>query len=57
MNVDYATVGFGARPEIKTLRDVAAAEFIKAYSAHMKKGGKIQLPEWVDVVKTARECA
>lgn len=55
MNVDYDAVGFGARPAITTLRDVSAAEFIKAYAAHLKKGGKIQLPEWVDVVKTARE--
>lgn len=55
MNVDYAAAGFGGRPDIKTLRDVSAAEFITAYAAHVKKGGKIQLPEWVDVVKTARE--
>lgn len=55
MNVNYEDAGFGARPDVKTLRDVSAAEFIRAYSAHLKKGGKIQLPEWVDVVKTACE--
>jgi small subunit ribosomal protein S19e len=55
MNAEYVNTHFGARPDVKTLRDVSAAEFIKAYAAHLKKGGKIQLPEWVDVVKTARE--
>ena len=44
-----------SHPTPQTLRDVSAAEFIATYAAHVKKGGKIQLPEWVDVVKTARE--
>ena len=51
----FEEIGFGARPSVTTLRDVSAAEFITAYAAHLKKGGKIALPEWVDVVKTARE--
>ena len=57
-NVDsFEASGFAARPIVTTLRDVSAANFIKAYAAHLKKGGKLQLPEWVDVVKTAREYA
>ena len=39
-----------------TLRDVAADKFIVAYAAHLKKSGKMKLPEWVDYVKTGREC-
>ncbi|KAE8805586.1 40S ribosomal protein S19 [Hordeum vulgare] len=27
-------------------------EFVKAYSAHLKRSGKMELPEWVDIVKT-----
>jgi hypothetical protein len=49
----YKSAGFGERPAITSLRDVAADEFIRAYSTHLKKGGKLPLPEWVDVVKTA----
>ncbi|KAJ1984949.1 Protein component of the small (40S) ribosomal subunit [Dimargaris cristalligena] len=37
----------------KTLKDVSAAAFIKAYSAHLKRSGKLPVPEWVDLVKTS----
>ncbi|PNG99830.1 40S ribosomal protein S19-1 [Tetrabaena socialis] len=36
----------------KSVKDVPAEEFIKAYAAHLKANDKIQLPSWVDVVKT-----
>jgi small subunit ribosomal protein S19e len=36
-----------------TVKDVAPAKFIAAYAAHLKKGGKITLPAWVDIVKTS----
>ncbi|MEW5305157.1 MAG: hypothetical protein WDW38_002046 [Sanguina aurantia] len=36
----------------QSVKDVSAEEFIKAYSAHLKSNDKIQLPTWVDVVKT-----
>ena len=36
-----------------SLKDISAAEFISAYAAHLKKGGRLNLPDWVDVVKTA----
>lgn len=45
--------GYEGRPKVTSLRDVSAAEFIKAYSAHLKKGGRLTLPDWVDYVKTA----
>lgn len=36
-----------------TVKDVAPAKFIAAYAAHLKKGGKVALPAWVDLVKTS----
>ena len=36
-----------------TVRDVSAADFIKAYAEHIKRSGKIELPTWVDYAKTA----
>ncbi|KAL7719822.1 Small ribosomal subunit protein eS19 [Entamoeba marina] len=35
-----------------SLKDVAAIDFIKAYAEHLKKSGKLEVPEWVDLVKT-----
>lgn len=35
-----------------TLRDVSAADFIKAYAAHLKNDSNIRLPKWHDVVKS-----
>lgn len=36
-----------------TVKDIAPAKFIAAYAAHLKKGGKVTLPAWVDTVKTS----
>ena len=36
----------------KTVKDVDAHLFVKAYAAHLKKTDKIELPPWVDIVKT-----
>jgi len=33
-------------------RDVSAAKFIRAYSSHLKRSGKLEIPNWVDIVKT-----
>ncbi|KAK2385997.1 chloride channel protein CLC-f [Trifolium repens] len=38
----------------KTVKDVSPHEFVKAYSAHLKRSGKLELPEWTDIVKTAK---
>lgn len=54
-NAVYVASGFLPKGGVSSLRDVPAADFIAAYAAHLKKGGKIELPEWVDVVKTARK--
>eukprot|EP00184_Porphyridium_aerugineum_P008250 CAMPEP_0184691982 /NCGR_PEP_ID=MMETSP0313-20130426/648_1 /TAXON_ID=2792 /ORGANISM="Porphyridium aerugineum, Strain SAG 1380-2" /LENGTH=145 /DNA_ID=CAMNT_0027149771 /DNA_START=70 /DNA_END=507 /DNA_ORIENTATION=- len=35
-----------------TVKDVAAADFISAYAAHLKKVGAIEVPKYVDYVKT-----
>eukprot|EP00300_Choanocystis_sp_HF-7_P003508 c12682_g1_i1.p2 GENE.c12682_g1_i1~~c12682_g1_i1.p2 ORF type:complete len:146 (-),score=30.01 c12682_g1_i1:47-484(-) len=37
-----------------TVKDVSAEAFIKEYAAHLKKSGKIELPAWHNVVKTAK---
>merc|ERR1711974_293845 len=35
------------------VRDVNAHEFVQAYASHLKRSGKIEVPVWVDIVKTA----
>eukprot|EP01062_Namystynia_karyoxenos_P081868 TRINITY_DN9095_c0_g2_i4.p3 TRINITY_DN9095_c0_g2~~TRINITY_DN9095_c0_g2_i4.p3 ORF type:complete len:158 (+),score=72.15 TRINITY_DN9095_c0_g2_i4:83-556(+) len=39
-----------------TLKDADAAKWVKAYSAHLKKQGKMQVPRWVDLAKTGIHC-
>ncbi|WEW58900.1 Protein component of the small (40S) ribosomal subunit [Emydomyces testavorans] len=36
-----------------TVRDVDAQKFINAYSAFLKRQGKLPIPGWVDTVKTS----
>ncbi|KAH9778062.1 hypothetical protein WN944_013894 [Citrus x changshan-huyou] len=36
----------------KNVKDVSPHEFVKAYAAHLKRSGKIELPTWNDIVKT-----
>lgn len=33
----------------------SAEDFIKAYSAHLKRSGKLEIPTWVDIVKTGAQ--
>lgn len=35
------------------MKDVPAAEFISTYAAYLKRVGLVELPSWVDTVKTA----
>eukprot|EP00924_Labyrinthula_sp_SR-Ha-C_P002637 augustus_masked-scaffold_13-processed-gene-2.10-mRNA-1 protein AED:0.19 eAED:0.19 QI:0/-1/0/1/-1/1/1/0/175 len=35
------------------VKDVAPTQFINLYADHLKRQGKIELPPWVDLVKTA----
>ncbi|KAF4352503.1 hypothetical protein CsatB_013124 [Cannabis sativa] len=38
----------------RTVKDVSPHEFVKAYAAHLKRSGKVELPEYTDLVKTAK---
>ena len=31
---------------------VSADQFIAAYASHLKRSGKLEVPAWVDIVKT-----
>jgi len=35
-----------------SVKDVPAQEFVTTYAQHLKRSGKIQVPKWVDLVKT-----
>merc|ERR1711990_1319645 len=35
-----------------SVKDVSQQEFTMALAAHLKKSGKMKVPEWVDLVKT-----
>ncbi|KAH8926794.1 40S ribosomal protein S19-A [Atractiella rhizophila] len=35
-----------------TVRDCSAQEFISAYASQLKRAGKLEVPTWVDIVKT-----
>jgi small subunit ribosomal protein S19e len=37
----------------KTVKDVSSHEFVRNYAAHLKRSGKLEVPVWVDLVKTA----
>ncbi|GMH27021.1 hypothetical protein Nepgr_028864 [Nepenthes gracilis] len=36
----------------RIVKDISPREFVKAYAAHLKRSGKIELPHWTDIVKT-----
>lgn len=38
-----------------TVRDVAADEFVVAFSAHLKKAGNLPVPKWTTFCKTATQ--
>ncbi|KAL9261538.1 Small ribosomal subunit protein eS19x-like protein [Drosera capensis] len=42
----------GQKSVSRTVKDVSPHDFVKAYAAHLKRSGKIELPEWTDIVKT-----
>ncbi|CAG8508506.1 9870_t:CDS:2 [Ambispora leptoticha] len=35
-----------------TVKDVNPHEFVKAYAGYLKRSGKLEVPKWVDLVKT-----
>ncbi|XP_074316449.1 small ribosomal subunit protein eS19y-like [Silene latifolia] len=42
----------GAVKVSKAVKDVSPHDFVKAYAAHLKRSGKMELPHWTDIVKT-----
>ena len=38
---------------VKTVKDVKPDKFILAFSQHLKRQGKLEIPKWADYVKTA----
>lgn len=54
-NINYFLLKMASKKTSRsavTVKDVPAASFVKTYAAHLKKTSKIQLPNWVDIVKT-----
>lgn len=37
-----------------TVKDIPAADFIRAYADFLKKNNKLDRPAWVDYVKTSK---
>ncbi|KAF9321033.1 40S ribosomal protein S19, partial [Podila horticola] len=35
-----------------TVQDINAHDFNRAYAAYLKRSGKLEIPKWVDIVKT-----
>ncbi|CAK9074578.1 40S ribosomal protein S19, partial [Durusdinium trenchii] len=40
--------------KIVTVKDVEPEKFISAFSQHLKRQGRFELPKWADVVKTSK---
>lgn len=36
-----------------TVKDVPPAEFVTTYAAYLKRVGQVEIPPWVDTIKTA----
>merc|ERR1711920_161620 len=37
-----------------TVKDVCPQKFVVAFAAHLKKTGKVSVPEWVEIAKTGK---
>merc|ERR1711970_1495585 len=37
-----------------TVKDVCPQQFVVAFAAHLKKTGKVSVPEWVEIAKTGK---
>merc|ERR1712087_215838 len=42
-----------AGPRGVNVKDMASHDFVVAYASHLKRIGKIEVPKWADLVKTA----
>eukprot|EP00928_Gymnodinium_smaydae_P001959 TRINITY_DN106_c0_g1_i4.p2 TRINITY_DN106_c0_g1~~TRINITY_DN106_c0_g1_i4.p2 ORF type:complete len:191 (+),score=62.54 TRINITY_DN106_c0_g1_i4:67-573(+) len=45
---------FSKGKSVVTVKDVTADKFIKAFSQHLKRQGRFEIPKWADVVKTGK---
>eukprot|EP00933_Yihiella_yeosuensis_P006875 TRINITY_DN1116_c3_g1_i1.p1 TRINITY_DN1116_c3_g1~~TRINITY_DN1116_c3_g1_i1.p1 ORF type:complete len:162 (-),score=50.46 TRINITY_DN1116_c3_g1_i1:130-615(-) len=45
---------FKENRKIVTVKDVEPAMFIKAFSQHLKRQGRFEIPKWADCVKTSK---
>eukprot|EP00450_Noctiluca_scintillans_P039991 CAMPEP_0194476298 /NCGR_PEP_ID=MMETSP0253-20130528/200_1 /TAXON_ID=2966 /ORGANISM="Noctiluca scintillans" /LENGTH=149 /DNA_ID=CAMNT_0039315151 /DNA_START=68 /DNA_END=514 /DNA_ORIENTATION=+ len=43
---------FSADVKVMTLKDLEAEKFIDAFSQHLKRQGRMEMPKWMDIVKT-----
>lgn len=43
-----------AEQKFFTVKDIPAADFIRAYADFLKKNNKLERPQWVDYVKTGK---
>eukprot|EP00441_Pelagodinium_beii_P035791 CAMPEP_0197650932 /NCGR_PEP_ID=MMETSP1338-20131121/31251_1 /TAXON_ID=43686 ORGANISM="Pelagodinium beii, Strain RCC1491" /NCGR_SAMPLE_ID=MMETSP1338 /ASSEMBLY_ACC=CAM_ASM_000754 /LENGTH=159 /DNA_ID=CAMNT_0043225451 /DNA_START=59 /DNA_END=538 /DNA_ORIENTATION=+ len=54
MSIELYDNQFKEGRKIVTVKDVEPDQFIKAFSQHLKRQGRFELPKWADVVKTAK---
>ncbi|CAE7356268.1 RPS19A [Symbiodinium necroappetens] len=53
MSIEVFDKYFQEGRKIVTVKDVEPEKFIKAFSQHLKRQGRFELPKWADVVKTS----
>eukprot|EP00401_Gymnodinium_catenatum_P070345 CAMPEP_0117560266 /NCGR_PEP_ID=MMETSP0784-20121206/53787_1 /TAXON_ID=39447 /ORGANISM="" /LENGTH=163 /DNA_ID=CAMNT_0005357669 /DNA_START=65 /DNA_END=556 /DNA_ORIENTATION=- len=54
MAVQYYDDVFSKGRIVVTVKDVQAEKFISAFSQHLKRQGRFEIPKWADVVKTGK---
>eukprot|EP01017_Pseudomicrothorax_dubius_P001500 TRINITY_DN0_c5164_g1_i4.p2 TRINITY_DN0_c5164_g1~~TRINITY_DN0_c5164_g1_i4.p2 ORF type:complete len:163 (+),score=60.45 TRINITY_DN0_c5164_g1_i4:66-554(+) len=51
MAASYTVSITGFQKKSFTVKDIPAAEFIRAYAEYLKKSNKVKIPEWVEYIK------
>eukprot|EP00930_Biecheleria_cincta_P094943 TRINITY_DN866_c0_g2_i2.p1 TRINITY_DN866_c0_g2~~TRINITY_DN866_c0_g2_i2.p1 ORF type:complete len:180 (-),score=50.17 TRINITY_DN866_c0_g2_i2:35-523(-) len=54
MSIEVYDNYFKGDRKIVTVKDVEPEKFINAFSQHLKRQGRFELPKWADVVKTSK---
>eukprot|EP00435_Cladocopium_sp_Y103_P022100 s2706_g5.t1 len=54
MSIECFDTYFKEGRKIVTVKDVEPEKFISAFSQHLKRQGRFELPKWADVVKTSK---